>query len=98
MPNKQGAERSTPSKMAIGCFDSAALRMLSPHDERIVGGALEWRVDGNRGDSDEFGGPGRDHDGNGVIVAWIAVEEDRGASPGGGSLRHDASMASERPQ
>ena len=60
------------------------------HHERIVCGAVEWRVAGNRGDPDEVGVPGGDHDGNGIIVAWIAVEEDRGASPGGGSLRHDA--------
>jgi hypothetical protein len=59
------------------------------HDERIVRGAVKWGVAGNCGDSDETGVSGGNHDGNGVIVAWVAVEEDRGVSPGWGSLRHD---------
>jgi hypothetical protein len=60
------------------------------HDECVVRGAAERGIARNRGDPDQFGVSGGDHDGNGVVVAGIAVEEDRRAIPGGGSLRHDA--------
>ena len=48
------------------------------HHERVVGRAIERRVPGDRGDPDQFRVPRRRHDGDGVVVAGVAVEQDRG--------------------
>ena len=47
------------------------------HDERVPGGPFERRIPGDRGDADEVGeSSGRD-DRHRVVVARIAVEDDR---------------------
>ena len=48
------------------------------HHERVVGRAFERRVARHRRDADQVGVAGGGDDGDGVVVARVAVEQDRG--------------------
>ena len=45
------------------------------HHECIVRRARQWRIAGHGRDADQVGVPRGDHDGDGVVVAGIAVEQ-----------------------
>ncbi len=48
------------------------------HHQRVVGRPFQRRVAGDRRDADQVGVAGRGDDGDGVVVARVAVEQDRG--------------------
>ena len=47
------------------------------HDDRVARRGIEWRVARDAGDADQIGMARRHDDGHRVIVARIAVENDR---------------------
>ena len=47
------------------------------HDQRVVGRAVERRVAGHGGDAEQLAVPGRDDDGDRVVVTRVAVEDHR---------------------
>jgi hypothetical protein len=58
------------------------------HDSRVVGRPVEGGVAGDRGDAEEFRVSGRGDDGDDIVVARVAVEDD-----GWGALAHPAILA-----
>ena len=63
------------------------------HHERVPGGPLERRIPGDGGDADQVGEAGGGDDRHGVVVARIAVEDDRWPGAGHACARHDGEHA-----
>ncbi len=60
------------------------------HDQRVVGRAVERRVAGHGGDAEQLAVPGRDDDGDRVVVTRVAVEDHRHHDPTLSPFRHRA--------